>query len=296
MKKPNTPNVVCYGEILWDCFPDREVLGGAPFNVAYRLKELGANVLLLSAVGDDARGHDALRGLQEMGLSTSAVKVLQDKATGYVQVELDESGGASYTIGSDVAWDYISAQAELANQQAVLVFGSLALREMHNQKALNTLLEQTDKAVFDINLRPPHYQMNKLIPLMEKASCIKLNEDELPLVLKELDITADALEQQLHLLAAETQTETLCVTLGENGAVVLHRGEFYSQKGFPAQVVDTVGSGDAFLAAFIYGFYLLQEGPQAALKRGCALGSLVAATAGATAEIPMTELEARLKN
>lgn len=292
----NRSQVICYGELLWDCFPEREILGGAPFNVAYRLKELGAEVLLLSAVGDDVRGREALNGLQQMGLSTSAVKVLKNKATGYVQVQLDSSGGASYTIGTDVAWDYISAQVELLNEQAVLVFGSLALRETHNQEALNTLLERTDKAVFDINLRPPHYQMNQLIPLMDKASCIKLNEDELPLVLRELDITADELEQQLRLLAAKTQTETLCVTLGAAGAAVLHREEFYSQKGFPAQVVDTVGAGDAFLAAFVYSLYLADQSPQQALKLGCALGSLVAETPGATTEIPMTELEARLKD
>jgi fructokinase len=290
----NTAQVICYGELLWDCFPEREILGGAPFNVAYRLKELGANVLLLSALGDDARGHDALRGLQEMGLSTSAVKVLQDKATGYVQVELDESGGASYTIGSDVAWDYISAQAELVNQQAVLVFGSLALREAFNLSQLHKLVERCDTVVFDINLRPPHYQMNQLIPLMEKASCIKLNEDELPLVLKELDITADELEEQLRLLAAKTHTETICVTLGAEGAVVLHRKEFYSQKGFPTQVVDTVGAGDAFLAAFVYSMYLTHESPQQALKLGCALGSLVAGTQGATAAVDSTELQKKM--
>lgn len=295
MKKPNTPNVVCYGEILWDCFPDREVLGGAPFNVAFRLHKLGAEVQLISAVGNDTRGHETYFDLEELGLDTTCIYPHKELATGYVNVELDQAGAATYTIGQPVAWDHIPAP-EILVDNPILVFGSLALREAFNLSQLHKLVERCDTVVFDINLRPPHYQMNQLIPLMEKANCIKLNEDELPLVLKELDITADALEQQLHLLAAETQTETLCVTLGENGAVVLHRGELYSQKGFPAQVVDTVGSGDAFLAAFIYGFYLLQEGPQAALKRGCALGSLVAATAGATAEIPMTELEARLKD
>ncbi|WP_374957823.1 carbohydrate kinase [Gilvibacter sp.] len=295
MKKPNTPNVVCYGEILWDCFPDREVLGGAPFNVAFRLHRLGAEVQLISAVGNDARGHETYFALEELGLDTTCIYPHKELATGYVNVELDQAGAATYTIGQPVAWDHIPAP-EILVDNPILVFGSLALREPFNLSQLHKLVERCDTVVFDINLRPPHYQMNQLIPLMEKASCIKLNEDELPLVLKELDITADALEQQLRLLAAETQTETICVTLGAEGAAVLHGGEFYSQKGFPAQVVDTVGSGDAFLAAFIYGFYLLQEGPQAALKRGCALGSLVAATAGATAEIPMTELEARLKD
>ncbi|WP_374959789.1 carbohydrate kinase [Gilvibacter sp.] len=295
MKKPNTPNVVCYGEILWDCFPDREVLGGAPFNVAFRLHRLGAEVQLISALGNDARGHEAYFVLEELGLDTTCIYPHKELATGYVNVELDQAGAATYTIGQPVAWDHIPAP-EILVDNPILVFGSLALREPFNLSQLHKLVERCDTVVFDINLRPPHYQMNQLIPLMEKASCIKLNEDELPLVLKELDITADALEQQLRLLAAETQTETICVTLGAEGAAVLHGGEFYSQKGFPAQVVDTVGSGDAFLAAFIYGFYLLQEGPQAALKRGCALGSLVAATAGATAEIPMTELEARLKD
>ncbi|MDC7997319.1 carbohydrate kinase family protein [Gilvibacter sediminis] len=295
MKKPKPSKLVCYGEVLWDCFPDREILGGAPFNVAFRLHRLGAKVELISAVGNDARGHEAYRLLEEFGLDTTYIHPAKDLATGYVEVALDKAGAATYTIAQPVAWDHIPAP-DIPMKDNLLVFGSLALREAFNLSQVQKLIQRCGIVVFDINLRPPHYQMSALIDLMQAADCIKLNEEELPLVLSELSITDNELGSQLAALAKATQTATICVTLGSEGAVLWHEGQLYRQKGIPAQVVDTVGAGDAFLAAFIYGFYCLEEGPQSALKRGCALGSLVASTPGATTEISKNELQALLKD
>ena len=295
MKTPDAPRVICYGEVLWDCFPNREVLGGAPFNVAFRLHRLGAEVQLISAVGNDARGHDTYFKLEELGLDTTCIYPHKELATGYVDVELDQAGAATYTIGQPVAWDHIPApDIQIGNN--ILVFGSLALREAFNVSQLHKLVQSCDTVVFDINLRPPHYEMSALIDLMQVAACIKFNEEELPLVLSEFSIRHQDLESQLAALAEATQSKTLCVTLGSEGAALWHEGKVYHQEGFPTTVADTVGAGDAFLGAFVYGFYLLQEGPQAALKRGCALGSLVAATSGATVEISMTQLDSLLND
>lgn len=283
--------IYCFGELLWDCFPDKEILGGAPFNVAHRLYELGAEVTMLSAVGNDARGKSALEHLVKKGLSIAHVSMLSDLPTGNVKVTLDKQGSASYQIAKGVAWDFIDIKKLPEIDRSILVFGSLALRDAFNRKQLEALLEKVEYALFDINLRPPHYDLDYLVSLLPKCDAIKLNEEELPIVLETLKLSGKSLEDQLKELAVKVQIETICVTLGSRGAVLWHQGSFYSHPGFVSKVVDTVGAGDSFLAGFIFSFYVNQQSPQDALAVGCALGSLVASKAGATANIKAQELK-----
>ena len=137
-----TPRIYCYGELLWDCFPDREILGGAPFNVAYRLHSLEAEVQLLSAVGDDPRGQEALNGLVQFGLNIKGIQVHKDLETGYVKVHLDTRGAATYSIGMPVAWDRITALARI-DPDSILIFGSLALRQDYNKRQIKGLMDQS---------------------------------------------------------------------------------------------------------------------------------------------------------
>jgi fructokinase len=51
-------STVIFGEVLFDNFPDKQVLGGAPFNVAWHLQGFGDNPLFISRVGDDSRGRE----------------------------------------------------------------------------------------------------------------------------------------------------------------------------------------------------------------------------------------------
>ncbi len=58
MKNNKNSYVVCFGEILWDIFPSGTKAGGAPFNVAYNLNKMGAEVKMISKVGNDTLGND----------------------------------------------------------------------------------------------------------------------------------------------------------------------------------------------------------------------------------------------
>lgn len=287
----NDRKVYCYGELLWDCFPEKEILGGAPFNVAYRLHNLGASVALISAVGYDTRGQDALRGLSQFGLSTNTTAVHAELPTGYVEVHLDNEGAATYTIAEPVAWDKIPADEIKIEPDSLLIFGSLALRRDYNKQQIDRLLTAATLSVFDINLRPPHYRMGHLIDLVKKCDCLKLNEEELILLIEDLNIKADGLEEQMMRISHNTTTPTICVTLGGEGAALYHNGLFYRHPGFPAKVADTVGAGDAFLAGFVHALFISKTTPEAALEFGCALGSLVASSAGATAPVAVKEID-----
>lgn len=293
MSKP--PKIACYGEILWDVFPDKKRLGGAPLNVALRLHSFGAAVTMISAVGKDALGKEALSEMEAAALDTSFIQKVA-KPTGQVTVTLDTKGSASYAIEANAAWDEIQAtEAGLAavKEADALVIGSLAFRGSINLQAIEAFIEKSSFTVFDLNLRAPHYDLEIVVGLMEAADMIKLNDEEMELVVIAMGIEGETLADELKQLSAMTETPTICVTMGSEGAILYHKGGVHEQIGFPAKVVDTVGAGDSFLATLIYGL-LTNETPEDALEVACAVGSLVASKAGANCEVHPEEIDAIL--
>ncbi|MFC4690478.1 carbohydrate kinase [Dokdonia genika] len=306
---PNTPlKIASYGEILWDVFPDEKRLGGAPLNVALRLHSFGVDVSMISSLGNDALGKEALGLIKEKGLNTALIQ-RNDKPTGQVKVTLDKAGSASYEIAQDTAWDAIAwneKNAEAVTAADALIIGSLAFRESGNildaldedstmaetavnLEAIEVLAERSKFTVFDLNLRAPHYDLEIVASLMEAADMIKLNDEELELIVMAMGIEGDTLEDELKMLSAMTETPTVCVTLGSEGAMLYHKGGIHTQVGFPAKVVDTVGAGDSFLATLIFGL-LSGETAEDALEVACAVGSLVAGKAGANPVVTNDEI------
>ena len=287
------PQIACYGEILWDVFPDEKLLGGAPLNVALRLHSLGANINMISGLGHDNLAEKTLATIQDYGLHTSLVQKIDKYPTGQVTVTLDSSGSASYEIEKNAAWDCITAtlEAQKAVQDSeAFVFGSLACRETYNLNELKKLIDKAKYSIFDLNLRAPHYTQATILELMQRAHLIKMNDEELELVIQWMHISAEHIEEQLSALSRKLNHKNICVTLGDKGAILWHEGTIYRHQGYPCSVVDTVGAGDSFLAGLIYGLFSNQT-PQQALELGCALGSLVAGKAGANAIVSEEEIK-----
>lgn len=275
-------HVTCFGEILWDNFPTGKMPGGAPMNVAMHLYKQGINTKLISSVGSDENGEELKSFLIEHGISTQYVQENSSLRTGIVDVNLDENKQATYTIVKPVAWDeiqYAENLSKLVNDSDAFVFGSLAGRSDTSYHTLLKLIEASSCSIFDMNLRPPHFEMSTLETLMNKCDVLKLNEHELEL-LKERYYLDSKIEDQLNSLQTITDTGTICVTLGDKGAIILHDGIVYKHPGYKIKVVDTVGAGDAFLGSFIAGF--LNKLPiHSILQRACATGAFVASKAGA---------------
>lgn len=285
--------VVCFGEMLWDVFPEHRVAGGAPMNVAIRLQSLGTDTKIISKTGNDAAGNQIIEVLKSRGVNTSLVQTDNIHNTGEVKVQIDQKGKATYDIVNPSAWDFIeiSAEAEKAVKHAdALVFGSLACSNATSRSTLLQMISLSKFRVFDVNLRKPFIDYKLIEKLMHQSDLLKLNDEELPLIVKVLDSEETGLEEMMLFLAQETGTSKICVTRGKDGAVYLENGEFYFHNGFTVKVEDTVGSGDSFLAAFLY---KLLSGANAseALAYGCALGALVASHKGANPEIGKAEIE-----
>ena len=284
--------VTCFGEVLWDIFPTHKKIGGAPLNVALRIHSFGIETNIISRVGNDENGKNALSYIKENGIELSTVQIDKHHKTGCVNVSLDSKGSASYEIDYPVAWDKIEISdqnTEIVKSSDAFIFGSLVCRDEVSKMTLFKLLQYATFKVFDVNLRPPFYSMELLLELMNKADFIKCNDEELLEICNAMGAHIESIEGQVKFLSKHTKTKQICVTMGKDGAVLLYNDQYYSHKGYPVKVADTVGAGDSFLATIISNL-LHKKQPAEALDEACAVGALVASKPGANQHISTSEI------
>lgn len=273
--------VACFGEVLWDILPDKKLPGGAPMNVAYHLQKLGVPVAMISSTGDDADG-DALRQvMQLLQLDTTFIQRDPAHETGKVYARLAATNEMQYEIVQPVAWDFIQSTAglqEIAKTPGYLVFGSLASRNEVSRETLLSLLDGDRTLVLDINLRPPHFTQELVELLLQQCQILKINEAELKLIGDWYQFPAD-MEERVLAFSQKYDIPTIIVTLGDKGAALLVENVFYQHPGYQVTVADTIGSGDAFLAGFLYN-RIINTPPAITLAYACALGALVASYHG----------------
>ncbi|KIO54448.1 carbohydrate kinase family protein [Flavobacterium hibernum] len=284
---------VAYGEVLWDVFANEKKIGGAPLNVALRMKTLGCEVAMISCVGNDEDGKAIKNQVKQLGLETDTIVISEDFPTGLVNVTLNERGSATYEISYPSAWDKIElndlAKATVKSAD-VLIYGSLVCRDNVSRKALEELLQNDVYKVFDVNLRKPHYTYEILNQLMQSADFIKFNDEELLEIAKAMNSPYESLEENMAFIEEKTKATAMCVTKGKHGALLLWEGKIYENGGYPIEVADTVGAGDSFLAALITSLLTGKE-PQNSIDFACAVGALVAEAPGANPEVPNSKIE-----
>ncbi|PJJ07844.1 fructokinase [Flavobacterium sp. 1] len=287
MNKLLKVKAVTFGEVLWDVFPTHKKIGGAPLNVALRMKSFGAESTVISKVGSDADGEEIVSFLSEKRIETNTIQISEEYKTGVVNVMVNEKGNASYDILYPSAWDKIVLNDDIKEKVSdsdVFIFGSLICRDEESRSTLNALLEEAKYKVFDANLRAPYYTTDVLIELMMKADFIKLNDEELFEISRKMDSPYNSFEQNIKFIAEKTNTKQVCVTKGAFGAVLYYNEKFYYNSGYFIKVVDTVGAGDSFLASLIVRL-LRGKSPQKSLNYACAIGALVAGEEGANPKI-----------
>ena len=285
--------VICFGEILWDVFPTHKTIGGAPLNVALRLQSFQNDVSLISCLGDDTSGDELQLELQKYNISSYYIQKDKEYKTSTVAISLDKNGSASYLINHPCAWDNIQLNSELKSlvkSSEAFVFGSLVARSNTSRNTLIKLLAFSKFSVFDVNLRPPHYDLSSIQVLMNAANFIKFNDDEIIEISKSLGIQGESIEHTILYVATHTNTSTICVTLGEKGAILYYEKRFFYCNGYQVKVADTVGSGDSFLATLI-DVLLKRKDPQLAIDKACAVGALVAKSSGANPMISKVEID-----
>jgi fructokinase len=289
-QSPQHPLV--FGEVLFDCFPDgTQVLGGAPFNVAWNLHGLGVAPFFISRVGLDVQGQRVLAAMEDWGMDCRGVQRDAVHPTGRVEVTL-KAGQPSYDILLDQAYDFIKASSlveQLGGTAAPLLYrGTLAVRSPTSRHALETLSRVCNPSIFlDVNLRSPWWQLDSVIEALQAARWAKLSEAELFTVLESEAVEGEEeLMALAQLMCRRFQLEWVLVTLGDKGALLVTAGgKVHRAQSQPITVVDTVGAGDAFSAVMILA--LLSQWPLSqALVRGTAFASAVCQMRGAVSCAP----------
>ncbi|RYD94227.1 MAG: carbohydrate kinase [Sphingobacteriales bacterium] len=298
MKADKKLKAVCYGEVLWDVFANEKKIGGAPLNVALRMQSLGCNVAMISCVGHDEDGNAIIDYVSAQGLDTGSIIKAEGYPTGLVQVFVNERGSASYEISYPSAWDKIVLNdyaRSLVADADVLIYGSLVTRDAVSRTELEELLKNDVYKVFDVNLRKPHYTIEMLEQLMLAADFVKFNDEELLEIAEALGSPYKLLEDNMAFIASKVKIQSMCVTKGKHGALLMWEGHLYQNGGYPIKVADTVGAGDSFLGTLIT-YLLTGKGPQKAIDTACAVGALVAGEPGANPQISQEQIEAIMLN
>ena len=248
--------IVGIGEILWDMLPGGKALGGAPANFAYHASRLGEEGWAVSAVGDDPLGAEIMEIVAEKRLNH--LIAVTDQPTGTVRVSLDAQGVPSYNITEDVAWDNIPFTPEmeaLAVRADAVCFGSLVQRMASRDSVLRFLRATRPEAlrVFDINLRQHYYSREVIDESLKLADILKINDEEIRIVADMFGLGDDD-TAACRALIARYGLQLVILTKGADGSEVITEDESFPQKAGKVKVVDTVGAGDSFTAAFVVAY------------------------------------------
>ena len=284
------PAIVGLGEILWDVFPDGPRFGGAPANFACHVAALGGTAEMVSAVGRDDLGEQALAELHQRSVGTHGVHRDEQRPTGIVTVSLDGDGHASYEFAADTAWDALPWSedlAQLAERTSAVSFGTLGQRSECSRETIRRFVAATPSTafrIFDVNLRPPFVSDAVILESLALANVLKLNDEELPVLAALCACTGSDVEI-MQKLADRFALRAVALTRGAGGAVLLRDGRVSEQPGIETHVVDTVGAGDAYTAVLALG--LLQRRRLDAINRGaCQVAAFVCSQSGATPQLP----------
>ena len=284
------------GELLWDQLPTGARLGGAPANFTLMAARLGNHAAVLSRIGRDRLGREAMAVLDPLPVDTGHIGVDAEHETGRVTVAF-HNGEPEYTIHAPAAWDFLEATSDwlqMAERADAICFGSLAQRSAQSRQAIQTMVASSRAEclrVFDVNLRPPCYSAEIVEESLELATVLKLNETEVPAVLRLLGMAAvedggiEGLRAGAERLLEEFPGLNLvAITRGAEGSLMVGRKQWNAHPGVKGNVVDTIGAGDAFTAAMTHA--LLRGAPLEVVNRaGNHWGGWVASRAGAMPDL-----------
>ena len=283
--------IVCFGEVLWDIYPDRIEIGGAPFNVYYRLHSLGNNVKIISSIGDDDLGLKARNFFKKNNLNSEFISIDKEHKTGQVKIQL-ESGEPSYNIVDNVAWDFIPIKKEYTSEKLdYLIFGSLAVRNDKSFETLKEIIRKSKFNILDLNIRQEYYKKDKLHYLLNSSDFLKINMDEL-FVLRDLfNIKYHETEDIAQKIFSKFNLKYICLTNGSVNSSVFDGNKFIYVESLKVESIDNVGAGDNFLASFIDEYFIKKKPLKSSLKIASIYGAITTTKKGAIPSINNSEIK-----
>lgn len=253
-----TPLITSIGEILWDVYPDKKRLGGAPFNFIYHIWKILGKGNFVSSVGNDAYGSEILSYLDEIGFNHKYVSIDKEHATGFVKVIIDENKTPHFTISAESSYDFITlddASKKAIDDCDLIYFGTLSQRNTVSRNTIESLFGTKKKFFCDLNLRHDFFTNKMIEAALNISNVIKVNEYELE-KLKTIFTLDRNNNRAIEQLSDKFNIELVCVTMGEKGALLYDRRNFSKYKTSTSKIIDTLGAGDAFAALLCIGYLL----------------------------------------
>lgn len=276
--------VLAFGEVLWDFIEGYKHFGGAPVNFAAHMVQCGREASIVTAVGTDKLGDQAVEEMIKLGVGQDFVQ-RNSHLTGRVMVFLEE-GQPTYRIRNDVAYDYIEQSgidtAKLSEYGA-FYFGTLAQRHPESKAAMDFIMARGsfNTIFYDVNLRRDAYTKEVIESSFGYCTIAKMNDEEvrvLSSLLYEREMSQD--DFTVRLLADYPNIDLLIITGGGQGCVIRTRSEHYKVSAKMMLVKDSVGAGDAFCAAFL-NTYLRTRDARKSARIGNMVGGFVVSESGA---------------
>ena len=251
-------NIAAFGEILFDIYANSRNLGGAPLNFIYHINKLTGSGRIISRVGKDHLGREAIDFLNSEGLLTENIQIDDEHETGTAVISLNEKGEPTFNIEENKAYDFINinddARVSISKSTECLYFGSLAQRNDVSRKSLHSFFNNYLNYFFDVNIRQKYYTKEILLRSLNAANVVKLNFDELKLLEKLFFNEESDLHTASQNIIERFNIELLAITRGSGGSIMFRDGEVNKHKPEPWKVIDTVGAGDAFAAITCIGY------------------------------------------
>ncbi len=293
--------IVAFGEVVWDILPNDKILGGTPTNMVFRCNSFKEEGFLLSRVGNDELGKEALIRLIELGISDEDVQIDFEFPTGTVNISLNEYNEANFHVTLDVAFDHIEFSAEalkLARNADCLFYGLLPQRFGISKNTLRELINESPDSVHFLDLKLFHHFFNiKVVEyLLECSHIVRIKEKEIEFLGRELGIDSDNIETFCARLIKRYKINVVLITRGDSGVFALDKREraFYDS-GYHIKVEDNIGSGIAFCAGFLH-YYMNGKSIQDSLNFGNAAGALNTTKRGATEYFNKKDVHSFMKN
>jgi adenosine kinase len=232
--------------------PDmRREFGGCAGNIAYSLKLLGGEPLIMATVGEDFAPYESR--LERLGLARTHLRVIGDTFTAqaFITTDLDDNQITAFHPG---AMNHSHANSVKDARDVSLGIVSPDGREGMLQHC-REFHDAGIPFVFDPGQGMPMFSGPELLEMVDMADYVTLNDYEAQLLQEKTGRTLEGLARRVR---------ALVVTLGAQGSVIHSDGQTFEIPCAPAEeVVDPTGCGDAFRAGLLYGIGRGMEWPRA---------------------------------
>lgn len=219
----------------------RTEYGGCSANIAYNLKMLGGDPLIMATIGQD--GGEYLERFEALGIATRAIRKIGHAYTAqcFVTADLDNNQINAFHPGA----------MQFSHENNVADMGPLRIAIIAPDGRDGMLKHARDCAaqqvpfMFDPGQQLPMFSGAELIDFINQATYVAANDYEFDMLMDRTGLTLADIAGRL---------EALIVTRGEKGSEIYANGERHEIPCVPADaVVDPTGCGDAFRAGLLYG-------------------------------------------